>query len=221
MGKISKRKKIINILHNKKKYKLKEAIENLKKTSLVKFCETVEIVIKLGRNVKKVIKNNIYIPYGLENNKKKIVFVKNNEIKDKEKILGIDILCVDEIKKNKKQINYILCESESVKKIGEDIKYPPVLMIKENITKDILKKVKEIKKGKINYCVDKNGIINTVIGKINFSIKEIKKNFNVLIKDILKNKTVGNIKDIKKIYISTTMGPGLIIDKSEYRNIEN
>lgn len=209
MGKISKRKKIIkkNIEKNKK-YKLKEAIEKLKKNSLVKFCETVEIVIKLGRNVKKVKKNNIYLPYGLENNKKKIVVVKNNEIKEKILKLGIEIIGVDEIKKNKKQINYILCESESVKKIGEDI--PKVLMInKENITKDIL-----IKKGKINYCVDKNGIINTVIGKINFSIKEIKKNFNVLIKDVFK--TVGNIK---KIYISTTMGPGLIIDKSEYRKL--
>lgn len=130
MVNISKRKKIINKnIEKNKKYKLNEAIEILKKTTLVKFCETVEIVINLGKNANK-----------------------------------------------------------------------------ENI----------LKKGKINYCVDKNGIINTVIGKIKFSIKEIKKTFNVLIKDLLKKKSV---KDIKKIYISTTMGPGLIIDKREYIKI--
>ncbi|CAA3705592.1 ribosomal protein L1 [Candidatus Portiera aleyrodidarum] len=230
MGKISNRKTIIqNKIKKNKKYKVKEAIEKFKEISVVNFCETVEIVIKLGkygRNVKQVKKNKLYLPYRLENNKKKIVVLQTNEtnkIKNKEKILklGVDIIGVDEIKKNKK-INYILCESESAKQIVEDKLKPKIVLIKkENLTKDILKKVKEIKKGKLNYCVDKNGIINTVLGQINFTFKQIKKNFNVLIKDVLNKNTVGNIKDIKNIYLSTTMGPGLRVDKSEIRRIED
>lgn len=230
MGPFSKRKTIIQKKINKQqqtKYKLKEAIEHLKRYSLVNFFETVEIVIKLGKRkvLNKVIKKQIYIPYGLEKNKKNIVFVKTNELKEKETKtilkLGVDIFDIDELNKdhNKSKYHYILCESKSAGDIlREDILKTKVYMInKEHFTKNLLQKVKEIKKGTINYCVNKHGIINTVIGKLNFSIKEIKKNLKVLIKDVLKNKAVGNINDIQKIYLSTTMGPGLRLDKSEIR----
>ncbi|MCD1183473.1 hypothetical protein KQC08_06975 [Leptospira sp. Pond_2020] len=122
MGPFSKRKKIIqNNINKHQIYKIKEAIEQLKKYSLVNFVETVEVVIKLEKKkvLNKVIKNTLNIPYGLETNKKNIVFVKTKELKENERKsllkLGVDTLSLDEINndKNKYKIHYILCESKS------------------------------------------------------------------------------------------------------------
>ncbi|CEL12403.1 50S ribosomal protein L1 [Candidatus Portiera aleyrodidarum] len=218
---ISKRKVLINkIIETNKKYSLSEAIEILKKVTLVKFCETIDLVIKLGKNLKK---NNIKLPSSLD---KKIIVVLNNcDLNEKKKflelgvyIIGINAL-IENIKKKEIKFNVILCDPESfekLKKIKKILKSKGIKLKKESITKDIFKKVKEIKEGKTNYCTDKNGILNIVIGKINFSIKQIKENFYVLIKDLL-NKKQGKVKGsyIKKIYISSTMGPSLIVDNKE------
>ncbi|AFQ24035.1 LSU ribosomal protein L1p (L10Ae) [Candidatus Portiera aleyrodidarum BT-B-HRs] len=227
MGPFSKRKKIIqNNINKHQNYKIKEAIEQLKKYSLVNFVETVEVVIKLGKKkvLNKVIKNTLNIPYGLETNKKNIVFVKTKELKENEikslLKLGVDTLSLDEINnaKNKYKIHYILCESKSADILRQAHLKAKVYMINnENLTKNILNKVNEIKKGKITYCVNKHGRINTVIGKITFSIKEIKRNLKALIKDALIKKSVCNTSNISDIYISTTMGPALRLDKCEVR----
>ncbi|MFI4846927.1 MAG: 50S ribosomal protein L1 [Candidatus Makana argininalis] len=227
MPKLNKRmKKISKNIKFSNKYKIKNALIILKKISTVDFIESVDVSIKLGinynNNDQNVIGNTI-LPYGTGRKNIIAVFAKDKDAYDA-KLNGADIVGMEslykKIKNGYKNINIIIAYKYSMNIVNKliNILGPRGLMPNYKfgtITNNIIKSLKNFKKGQINYKSDKYGVINTTFGKINFSNKKLIKNLKNLILSIIKNKPVtskGNY--ITTIKISTTMGIGLLIDKN-------
>jgi len=235
--KLTKRKKLIqNLLsdQNIKKneyYDLNDVIKLLKNMPKLKFknSESVDVSIKLGIDSSKsdqVIRSSSSLPHG---NGKKIKIAVFADGEDKKKALeaGADKVGIqslhDEIKS--KIINYdiIIARLDTMKHISDlaPILGPRGLMpnIKMGtLTSDIKKTVLDVKKGKINYKSEKNGIIHCSIGKINFEDHKLKDNLEKLLSDIKKLKpNTSKGVFIRKIVLSTTMGPGISVKKESLK----
>ncbi|WP_343184066.1 50S ribosomal protein L1 [Buchnera aphidicola (Ceratovacuna keduensis)] len=216
-------KKIFNIIKKKKIYKIEECIKTLKKFPKTKFIESLDISINLNIDTKKHdqnIKNTVILPHGLGKKIRVLVFTqgKNVELAKKAKADYIYQENIKNIKKKIKNFDIVISSPDSMKIVGKlgYILGPRGLMpnIKfGTITNNIFDTIKKIKNGQIKYKNDKNGIIHTSIGKINFTNKQIKENFFALIKSLNKAKP-SKIKGefFKKIYLSTTMGGSILIN---------
>ncbi|MGK2896848.1 MAG: 50S ribosomal protein L1 [Candidatus Makana argininalis] len=227
MPKFNKRmKKInknINFLTN---YKIKDALYILRKISIVNFIESIDASIELGiknNNNDQTVLGNTILPYGTGRNIIIAVFAKGKDA-DNARLYGADIVGMEslykKIQNGYKNIDVIIASKNSMSMVNKlvNILGPRGLMPNSNfgtITNDIIKSIKNFKKGQINYKSDKYGIINTTFGKINFSNTKLIKNLENLILSIKKNKPATSKGTyIKKIKISTTMGVGLVIDKN-------
>ncbi|WP_343154810.1 50S ribosomal protein L1 [Buchnera aphidicola (Pseudoregma panicola)] len=219
----SKRMKKIYNIKKKKIYKFEECIKILKKFPKTNFVESLDVSINLNIDTKKPeqnIKNKVILPHGLGKKIKVLVFTqgKNIELAKKAKADYIYQENIKNIKKKIKNFNIVISSPESMKTVGKlgYILGPRGLMpnIKfGTITNNIFDTIKKIKNGQIKYKNDKNGIIHTSIGKVNFTNKQIKENFFTLIKSLNKIKP-SKIKGefFKKIYLSTTMGGSILIN---------
>ncbi|WP_343189974.1 50S ribosomal protein L1 [Buchnera aphidicola] len=226
MKKKSKRMKQIKKNIKKKIYNIDECINILKKTSNVKFLESIDISINLNIDTKQNeqnIKNVVMLPHGLGKKIKTLVFTKgkNIELAKQAKADYIYQYNIENIKKKINKFDVIISSPDSMSIVGKfgHILGPRGLMpnIKfETITNDIFNAIKKIKKGQIRYKNDKNGIIHTSIGKINFTTTQIKENFFAFLKSLIKTKP-SKIKGefFKKIYFSTTMGGSIQINHSD------
>ncbi|ABJ90507.1 50S ribosomal protein L1 [Buchnera aphidicola BCc] len=209
---------------NKKIYNIKEAIQLLKNKKSAKFIESIDAAFNLNIDPKKSeqnVRGSVLLPHGTGNTIKIAVFTTGKNIKIAQ-LAGADYVGLEDlanlITNQKKKIDLVIASPETMHIVG---KLGPILGPKGimpnpkfgTITKDIKKAIQEAKKGKINYRNDKNGIIHSNFGKINFSEKELYENFLTLYQDIKKSQP-NQFKGIyyKKINISTTMGPGIIID---------
>lgn len=230
---LTKRKKHIQDVLSKsnieknKSYNLQEAVSVLKNIRKLKFkdLESFDISIHLGIDATKsdqIIKSSTILPNG--NGKKIRIAVFADGIYEKEALeAGADKVGMkdlfNEIKSGSINYDVIVARLDTMKYISElgPILGPRGLMpnIKTGtLTSNIKKSVVNIKNGQINYKTEKNGIIHCSIGKINFVYSKIKQNLEKLLSDIkkLKPATAKGVF-IKKIIISTTMGPGISIKK--------
>lgn len=225
MKKISKKKDQNNkrITENKI-YSAQEGIKFLKNLKPAKFNESIDVAFHLNINTKKSeqnIRGSILLPHGTGKKSKIAVFAtgKNVEIAQK---LGITSIgtedLANEIIKNKKKFDVIIASPDTMKVVSKlgPILGPRGIMPNPKfgtVTENIEKSIKEAKIGKINYKNDKNGIIHSSFGKINFSENQLYQNLKALFNAIKKSKT-NQSKGIycKKISLSTTMGPGITID---------
>ncbi|CAL4317987.1 50S ribosomal protein L1 [Buchnera aphidicola (Pterocallis alni)] len=224
MPKISKKiKQIKKEINLHKEYTINSALNLLKKFQSTKFTESVDVSIHLGINPKKTdqnIRGSTILPNGTGKKIKIAVFTQGENIKIAKKY-GAEIAGGAEIIhyfKNKKKIFDIIISSPDtmhiVSKLGP-ILGPKGLMPNPKtgtITSNIKEAVKNAKKGQITYKNDKNGILNTAIGKINFTNQQLKENIIQLLIELkkLKPSTSKGIF-IKKLILSTTMGCGIII----------
>ncbi|WP_075431646.1 50S ribosomal protein L1 [Buchnera aphidicola] len=225
MKKLSKKKKQNQQKIKKNKlYSAKNGINFLKQLKLAKFNESIDAAFYLNINTKKSeqnIRGSILLPHGTGKKSKIAVFAtgKNAEIA---KSLNVDAVGTEDLAdiiKNKKIVFDIIIASPDTMKIVS--KLGPILGprgIMPNpkfgtVTEDIKKSIEEAKIGKVNYKNDKNGIIHSSFGKINFSEKKLYQNLQILFNAIKKSKN-NQSKGIycKKISLSTTMGPGITID---------
>lgn len=206
-----------------KNYSFEKAVFILKKQSSKKFIESVDVSISLNINTKysdQNIRGTVVLPYG--NGKNNIVGVfaqgKNFEIA---KSLGADFVGMEDlfekIKNGFYDFNVIISTPEAMSLVSQlgAILGPRNLMPNPKfgtVTENIADAVKDAKLGQIFYKNDKNGIIHSSIGKIDFSSEKIKSNLEALINSIKKNKPP-KIKQfyIKNIFLSTTMGIGIKI----------
>lgn len=227
MIKITKKKKIIHkAITLTKEYNLEDAVNILKKYQSKKFIESVDIAINLNINPKKTeqnIRGTTVLPHGIGKEIKIAVFTHgDNIIKAKEN--GADLVggseILETIKNKKNNFDIIIASPESMKIVSTlgPILGPRGLMPNPKtgtVTNDIVKTVKNFKKGQIQYKNDKNGIIHTTIGKVNFSNIHLRENFLAFIHELnkLKPKTSKGLL-IKKIVLSTTMGIGLTISNN-------
>lgn len=227
MNKIAKRmKNIKKNINFEKLYHIDEIISLLKKSSQVKFNESIDIAINLGINPKKSdqnIRGSAVLPNGVGRSIRVAVFTQGHNVEIAKnagaEFIGMEDLS-EKIKKEGVNFDIVIASPDAMKIVTQlgQILGPRNLMPNPKvgtITTNIAEAIKKAKTGQVRYRNDKNGIIHATIGRINFNEKKIKENLNVFLESIKKSKPPHSKGIyIKKIVLSTTMGMGLIIDQS-------
>lgn len=230
--KVSKRMKTIKEkVEAQKEYTLKEAIDKLKELSRVKFDETLDCAIRLGvdpRHADQMVRGTVSLPHGTGKDVKVLVIAKASKAKEALDA-GADYAGFEEylekIKEGWADVDVIIATPDSMAELGKlgKILGPKGLMPNPKsgtVTQDVAQAVKEVKAGKIEFRVDKAGIVHTALGKISFDSDKLVDNARAFLNTIVKMKPASaKGQYIKSIYLSTTMGPGLKISKDEVASI--
>ncbi len=212
-----------------KLYSLEDAIELVKNTSVTKFDSSVEVAIKLNIDSKKSdqqMKGSLSLPNGTGKNKVVLVIAKGEAAKEAE-AAGADFVGdTDIIEKIKKEnwfgFDVVVATPDMMPEVGKigNILGPRNLMPNPKtgtVTTKVGDTVKDIKKGMVTYKNDKFGNIHTIIGKVSFDADKLADNLRYVVSTIVKakpNTVKGNF--IENISISTTMGPGIKVDKNSF-----
>ncbi|CAB1274786.1 50S ribosomal protein L1 [Candidatus Nitrosacidococcus tergens] len=227
MAKIGKRLKEINTLVDSGKfYSVDDALSLLKENSKVKFEESIDTAIILGVDPRKsdqVVRGATVLPHGTGKIVKVGVFTQGANV-DIAKESGADAVGLEDlaetIKSGQIPFNVIIASPDAMRIVGQlgTILGPRGLMPNPKVgtvTSDIADAIIKAKSGQVRYRTDKAGIIHCSIGKVSFDVDSLKANLKVLIEDLMKLKPSSS-KGIylKKLALSTTMGPGLAIDQS-------
>ncbi len=216
----------IKKIDRQKRYDFNEALEISLSSSYVKFDETVDIAVRLGvdpRHADQMVRGTVILPNGLGKEVKVLVFAKGE--KEKEALeAGADFIADDEtvekIKNGWFGFDKALATPDMMGTVGKlgRILGPRGLMPNAKtgtVTFDIEKAVKELKAGKIEFRVEKAGIVHAPIGKASFGVEKLAVNANAFIARVLALKPAASKGTyIKAISVSTTMGPGIKIDPS-------
>ena len=225
MGKLTKNRKLSEAKIDKTKlYNLDEACSLLKDITTTKFDASVDLAVRLGVDPKKaneMVRGVVSLPNGTGKDMKVLALV-SPEKEDEAKKAGADLVGLDEyiekIKKGWVDVDVIVTMPSVMGKLGPlgKVLGPRGLMPNPKtgtVTMDIAKAVTDIKGGKIDFKVDKTGIVHASVGKVSFSADKIKDNANELIKTIVKLKpSSAKGTYIKSISMSSTMSPGIAID---------
>ena len=225
MGKLTKNQKaVVAKVDSAKMYKLAEACQLVKEVSFTKFDASVELHVNLGvdpRKANQMIRGVVPLPYGTGKTKRVLVLCtpdKENEAKE----AGADYVGLDEyiekIKGGWTDVDVIICTPSVMAKVGAigRILGPRGLMPNPKtgtVTMDVASAVKEVKAGKIDFKVDKTGIVHAAIGKVSFPAENILGNANELLSAILKLKPA-TLKGtyLQAVSICSTMSPGIHVD---------
>ena len=213
-------------IHRDKEYSLEEAAELLTSFSLAKFDESIEVSINLGvdpKHADQIVRGTVALPNGIGKNIKVLVFAKDNLAEEAEKagadFVGADDM-VEKVKGGWTDMDVVVASPDMMAEVGKlgKILGPRGLMPNPKtgtVTMDITKAVTEVKAGKIEFRVEKNGIIHNSIGKVSFSKEKIVENARVFLEAILKAKPqAAKGTYMKKVTLASTMGPGIKLDKS-------
>jgi large subunit ribosomal protein L1 len=227
MAKLSKR---IRAIREKveigKQYSINDAVALLKEVSSVKFSEAVDVAVNLGIDPKKsdqAVRGATTLPHGTGKNVRVAVFAQGDAAEAAKEsgadLVGMEDLAED-IKAGNMNFDVVIAEPAAMRVVGllGQVLGPRGLMPNPKtgtVTPDITTAVKNAKAGQVRYRIDKNGIIHGAIGSLNFDVSSLKENLEALILDLNKAKPA-SAKGIflSKITLSTTMGPGLIIDQA-------
>lgn len=227
MANISKRQKLINEkVDSLKQYTIEEAVALLQELSTVKFSETVEVAINLGIDPRKsdqAVRGATTLPHGNGKEVRVAVFTQGANA-EAATAAGADIVGMDdlaaEIKAGKMDFDVVIADPAAMRVVGQlgQILGPRGLMPNPKtgtVTPDVATAVKNAKAGQVRYRADKGGLIHGGVGKVSFEAKLLKENLEALIADLKKAKPA-SAKGVflKKITLSTTMGPGLTLDQS-------
>lgn len=207
-------------------YGLEEGVKLLKSGSTAKFDETVEIALRLGvdpRHADQMVRGTVALPYGTGKNVRVLVFAKDDKIQQALDA-GADYAGLDEyvekINGGWLEFDVVVASPDVMSKIGRLGKILGTRGLMPNpksgtVTPDVAKAVKEIKAGKIDFRVDKTGIIHTGIGKTSFAEDKIVENIRTFVNTVIKLKPASAKGTyLRSISISSTMGPGIFLDKS-------
>lgn len=225
MGKLTKNMKgAVAQVDQTRIYTLAEAVEVVKKVSTEKFDASVDLDIRLGvdpRKANQMVRGTVTLPHGTGKTKRVLVLCTPDK-EEEAKQAGADYVGLDEyvdkIKKGWTDIDVVITMPSVMPKIGPlgRILGPRGLMPNPKtgtVTMDVAKAVKDVKGGKIDFKVDKTGIVHASIGKVSFEADKIAENASELIRTIVKLKP-STVKGtyIKSIFLSSTMSPGVEID---------
>jgi large subunit ribosomal protein L1 len=225
MAKLSKNRKIsLEKIDVEKSYSLDEASALVKEVTTTKFDSSVDLAIRLGVDPKKaneMVRGVVSLPHGTGKSLKLLALVTPDKEEEAKKA-GADLVGLDDyiekIKKGWVDVDAIVTMPSIMGKLGPlgKVLGPRGLMPNPKtgtVTMDIAKAVSDIKGGKIDFKVDKTGIIHASVGKVSFTADKIKDNANELIKTIIKLKPSGAKGTyIKSISMSSTMSPGIAIE---------
>ncbi len=213
-------------INREKEYSLEAAAELLVNLSHPKFDESVEIAINLGvdpKHADQIVRGTVALPNGIGKDIKVLVFARD-DLAEEARNSGADFVGADDMVEKVKggwtDIDVVVAAPDMMAEVGKlgKILGPRGLMPNPKIgtvTKDIAKAVTEVKAGKIEFRVEKNGIIHNSIGKVSFPKEKIVENVKVFIGAILKAKPqAAKGLYMKKITMTSTMGPGIKLDRS-------
>jgi len=207
-----------------KEYSLEDALKRAQEATYTKFDETVDLAVNLGidpRKSEQMVRGTVVLPHGIGKKVRVLVFAKGE--KEKEALeAGADFVgaedLVDKISKGWLDFDKSVATPDVMGLVGKlgKILGPRGLMPNPKlgtVTFDIARTVKEIKAGKVEYKAEKAGIVHVPIGKVSFDTEKLLDNARTVINSIIKAKpATSKGKYLKKIAVSSTMGPGIAVD---------
>ena len=210
----------------KKSYGIQEAVGIIKEAATAKFSESVDIAVRLGVDPKKAdqaVRGTVALPHGIGKQVRVLVMTKPPKDADA-KAAGADHAGLEEyvekIKGGWSDIDVIIATPDVMVEVGKlgKILGPRGLMPNPKsgtVTVDVATAVKEVKAGKIEFRVDKAGVVHATVGKANFEQEKLADNINAFLATVVKLKpSTAKGQYIKSIFISSTMGPGVQIDRT-------
>lgn len=227
MKKRSKRYKAVATKVQPKSFTVSEAVEVVKQTASAKFSEAVDIAVRLGVDPKKAdqaIRGTVALPHGIGKEVRVLVIAKP-PIDEEAKAAGADHVgykdYLEKIQQGWADIDVIIAAPDVMGDLGKlgKVLGPRGLMPNPKsgtVTADVAKAVKEVKAGKIEFRVDKSGIVHATVGKANFEKEKLVENVKMFLATIARMKpATAKGQYVKSIALSTTMGPGVHIDRTE------
>jgi large subunit ribosomal protein L1 len=211
-------------LVEKPAYNLTEAMPVVKEAAYAKFDETVEVAMRLGvdpKHADQMVRGTVVLPHGLGKSKKVVVIASGDKVREgreagADESGGEDI--VTRIQGGWTDFDAVVATPDMMKSVGKlgKVLGPRGLMPNPKtgtVTVDVARAVKEVKAGKVEFRVDKTGIIHCPVGKVSFEAEKLAENAHALISSVIKAKpATAKGKYVKSIVISSTMGPGFPID---------
>jgi len=227
MAKLSKKAKIIKGKVDKtKQYSVAEAVALLKELGTAKFNEAIDVSVNLGVDPRKSdqnVRGATVLPNGTGKTVRVAVFTQGPNA-DAAREAGADIVGMDDlgdlVKKGEMNFDVVIASPDAMRVVGQlgQILGPRGLMPNPKVgtvTPDVATAVKNAKSGQVRYRTDKSGIIHCTLGKVSFEATAIQENLEALLADLRKAKpSTAKGVYIKKITLSSTMGPGLWLDQS-------
>ena len=231
MAKLTKKQKeALSKVEKGKFYTLEEGSALVKEVNTAKFDASVDIAVRLGvdpRKANQMVRGVVSLPHGTGKDVKVLALVTpDKEAEAKEAgadIVGMDDLA-EQVKKGEMNFDVVIASPDAMRIVGQlgTILGPRGLMPNPKVgtvTPNVAEAVKNAKAGQARYRVDKAGIIHAAIGQVDFSAEAVRQNVETLIADLkrLKPATSKGVY-VKKITLSSTMGPGLVIDVQNVSN---
>ena len=226
MAKLSKRlKAIAEKVDTTKQYDAEQAFALLKEVSSVKFSEAIDVAVNLGVDPRKsdqVVRGATVLPNGTGKTIRVAVFTQGPNA-DAAKEAGADVVGMDDlaeqVKAGNMDFDVVIASPDAMRVVGQlgQILGPRGLMPNPKVgtvTPDVAQAVKNAKGGQVRYRTDKNGIIHASVGKVDFEPVALKENLEALLADLKKAKpSAAKGVYLKKITVSSTMGPGIVLDQ--------
>lgn len=227
MAKLTKRQKLFaEKIEEGKVYGVAEAVSLLSELSTVKFNESVDVAVNLGIDARKSdqnVRSSTVLPNGTGKTTRVAVFTQGNNV-ELAKAAGADEVGMEDLAEKMKggdlAFDVVIATPDAMRVVGQlgQVLGPRGLMPNPKVgtvSTDVEVAVKNAKAGQVRYRNDKNGIIHTTIGKADFNAEAIVQNLSALLIDLKKAKP-SSAKGVymKKVTLSTTMGPGLVVDHS-------
>ena len=212
-----------------RKYDLAGAVAKLKEITFAKFDETVELTVWLGvdpRKADQLVRGTLVLPHGLGKSKKVLVIAQGDKIKEAEEA-GADFVGGEDMVNKIKNENWldfdaVVATPDMMRLVGGlgKILGPRGLMPNPKtgtVTPDVKTAVRKTKAGKVEYRVDKTGVIHVAVGKVSFDAEKIHDNAKALLEAVVKAKpATAKGKYVKKVNLASTMGPGVLLDEAAY-----
>jgi large subunit ribosomal protein L1 len=224
MGKLSKREKAFSGVDRERFYGVDEAISLVKSNATAKFDETVEVALNLGvdpRHSDQMVRGVVSLPKGTGKDVRVAVFAKGAKA-DEAKAAGADIVGAEDLMETIQggtiDFDRVIATPDMMGVVGRlgKVLGPKGLMPNPKlgtVTMDVTKAVTDAKGGQVEFRVEKAGIVQAGIGKASFSQGDLKENFTAFMDAIVRNKPTGaKGKFIKKVSVTSTMGPGVKVD---------
>jgi large subunit ribosomal protein L1 len=227
MASLTKRRKAAREkVDSTKSYVIDEALALVKELATAKFPESIDVSVNLGVDPRKsdqVVRGSTVLPNGTGKTVRVAVFAQGENV-EKAKAAGADVVGFEDLAETVKagQLNFdvVIATPDAMRVVGQlgQILGPRGLMPNPKVgtvTADVEGAVKNAKAGQVRYRTDKAGIIHCPIGRVDFEVPALKENLAALLSDLKKGKPAASKGQyVKKLTVSSTMGPGLAIDRS-------
>jgi len=211
-----------------RKYDLDGGVAKVKEISFAKFDETVELTVWLGvdpRKADQLVRGTIVLPHGLGKSKTVLVIAQGEKLREAEEA-GADIVggeeLVTRIKGGWTDFDAVISTPDMMRLVGQlgKVLGPRGLMPNPKtgtVTFDVATAIKETKAGKVEYRVDKTGVIHVGVGKVSFDSDKLRENAKALLDAVVKAKpATAKGKYVKKVNLASTMSPGVLLDETAF-----